>query len=430
MAAVLPAPTPSLAAPRPPGANRGCSAHLEARRGRTARVPQTFTCARELQRGVARPQRAGAGSPALAETHLDVQAAQDTPPASRPSFTEFLVGIRTEALARGIRQEIVDAALSNVEEPLSIVIERDRSQAETVLSLEKYLAGHVTAKAVKAGREGLARHRELLDQISVRYGVPPGIIVAIWGIESNFGRFSGVRPTIAALVTLAWDPRRSAFFRSELFSALEILNHGDIEAARMRGSWAGAMGQVQFMPSSYVKFAEDFDGDGRRDIWSSPPDVFASIGNYLKGNGWIAGETWGREVRVPGAAARRIGANVARRAGTCQATRDMTVALPMSEWQQSGVRLANGGALPTDAPDAALVSGASRHFLVHRNYDALIEYNCAHSYAVAVGLLASQVAATSPGPGVSKQAANAGAKKPKTRKRSRWKPRSPRASAV
>src|SRR6266853_5292508 len=247
---------------------------------------------------------------------------------SRPSFAEFLNGIKTEAVARGIRQEIVDTALSGIEEPSALVIERDRSQAETVQTLEQYLTQRVTANAVATGREMLARHRDLLDEIAATYDVPPPLIVSIWGFESNFGRFNGVRPTVAALATLAWDPRRSALFRRELFNALEILNRGDIDLARMRGSWAGAMGQVQFMPSSYLKFAEDFDGDGHRDIWRSTPDVFASIANYLKGKGWTAGESWGREVRVPAAALTRIRADVARRAGSCQATRDMTVAQP------------------------------------------------------------------------------------------------------
>jgi membrane-bound lytic murein transglycosylase B len=328
----------------------------------------------------------------IASAAPSARAAQE----SRPSFSDFLAGIRTEALARGIRQEIVDAALSDIEEPLPIVIERDRTQAETVLSLETYITRRLTPALVKAGRASFAKHRPLLDEVSRRYGVPPETIVAVWGMESNFGRFSGIRPTIAALATLAWDPRRSAFFRGELFSALEILDHGDIEVSRMRGSWAGAMGQVQFMPSSYVKFAEDFDGDGRRDIWSSPPDIFASIGNYLKGKGWIAGEIWGREVRLTDAAATRIRGTVARRAGTCQATRDMTVALPMEEWQSRGVRLPNGGALPIDAPDAALVSGSSRHFLVHHNYDALLDYNCSHSYAVSVGVLAGRLTGSDP----------------------------------
>ena len=166
-----------------------------------------------------------------------------------------------------------------------MVIERDRTQAETVLPLEKYLARQLQPEVIRAGaRRCSPRHRDAARSRSASAtACPSRIIVAIWGIESNFGRFSGVRPDHAALATLAWDPRRAAFFRGELFDALEILNRGDIDCRRMRGSWAGAMGQAQFMPSSYLKFAEDFDGDGRRDIWSTPADVFASIANYLKG---------------------------------------------------------------------------------------------------------------------------------------------------
>src|SRR5207253_5155020 len=166
--------------------------------------------------------------------------------------------LRAEAISRGIREDIVDEALGNIEEPLPVVIERDRTQAETVLPLERYLAQHLTPSTVRTGREMLDRHRTLLDEVSEHYGVPPSLIVSIWGIESNFGRFSGVRPTVAALATLAWDPRRSTLFRRELFDALEILNRGDIDLANMKGSWAGAMGQVQFIPSSYLKYAEDY----------------------------------------------------------------------------------------------------------------------------------------------------------------------------
>jgi membrane-bound lytic murein transglycosylase B len=240
-----------------------------------------------------------------------------------------------------------------------------------------------------------AKHRTLLERVGGRYGVSPRIIVGVWGLESNFGQFSGVRPTVAALATLAWDPRRSAFFRAELFDALDILNRGDIDLAHMRGSWAGAMGQVQFMPSSYLKFAEDFDGDGRRDIWSSPPDIFASIANYLKGHGWTANESWGREVKLTREVARRITNDIARRNGTCRATRDMTVALPLGRWEALGVRLPGGKALPKSDVQASLVSGATRHFLVYANYDALLDYNCAHSYAVGVALLGDAIA--SPG---------------------------------
>lgn len=319
--------------------------------------------------------------------------AQQATTDARPSFSEFLAGVRTEALARGIRADLVDQALSNIEEPLPIVLERDRTQAETVLSLETYLTRRLSPKRIRTGREMMARYRELLAQVAERYGVPPRMIVSIWGVESEYGRLSGIRPTIAALATLAWDPRRSTFFRGELFHALEILNRGDIDLPHLKGSWAGAMGQAQFMPSSYLKFAEDFDGDGRKDIWSTPGDVFASIANYLKGHGWSVDGTWGREVKVTPEAAKRITNDVGRRNGTCSATRDMTVALPVKRWQELGVRLPNGKPLPAVDHDASLVSGTTRRFLVYRNYDALLEYNCANSYAIGVALLGDRIAA-------------------------------------
>jgi membrane-bound lytic murein transglycosylase B len=316
-------------------------------------------------------------------------AAADAP--ARPSFAEFLAGVRTDALSRGIRPEILDEALGAVEEPLPVVIARDRTQAETILTLEKYVTRRLTQKFIKTAREMFERHRDLVDEIAEHYGVSSRILIAIWGIESNFGRFSGVRPTISALATLAWDTRRPVFFRGELLNALEILNRGDIAPSEMRGSWAGAMGQPQFMPSSYLRFAEDYDGDGRRDIWSSNADVFASIANYLKGHGWNAGERWGREVKISREADQRIANEVARRSGSCQATRDMTVSLPIITWQELGVRQANGHALPTTTESLALVSGTTRRFLVGSNYDALLDYNCAHSYAISVGLLADRV---------------------------------------
>jgi membrane-bound lytic murein transglycosylase B len=328
---------------------------------------------------------------------------------TRPSFSEWLAGVRSEALTLGIRQEIVDEALSNIDEPMPVILERDRTQAETVLSLESYVSRRLTPKFLKLAREKYADERALLDEVGGKYGVPPRIIAAIWGVESNFGRFSGVRPTITALATLAWDPRRATFFRGELFKALEILNRGDIEYANMRGSWAGAMGQVQFMPSSYLLFAEDYNGDGKRDIWSTPADVFASIGNYLKGRGWHAGETWGREVKITPEVTRTIVNDVERRNGTCQATRNMTVALPAKRWKELGVRSLSGKALPGDLPDAALVSGTKQHYLVFSSYDALLDYNCSHSYAITVGLLADRM-------GTAPAAATPAAKKSATRK--------------
>jgi membrane-bound lytic murein transglycosylase B len=323
----------------------------------------------------------------FAPAPLSSQAIPDANQA-RPSFSEWLLGVRAEALTRGIREDVLDEALSGLDEPLPIVLERDRAQAETVLTLEQYVARRVTPAFVATGREMLSRHRTLLEVVAARYGVPPTILVAIWGIESNYGRFTGVRPTVAALATLAWDPRRSTFFRNELFNALEILNRGDIELTYMRGSWAGAMGQVQFMPSSYLRWAEDHDGDGRRDIWTSTGDVFASIANYLKAHGWTPDEPWGHEVRLSVEVARRVAADVPRRDGTCRATRDMTSALPLDRWQELGVNLLRIRALPASL---SLVSGSSRRFLVGHNYDALLDYNCAHAYGISVGLLADAI---------------------------------------
>jgi membrane-bound lytic murein transglycosylase B len=338
--------------------------------------------------GVAQPFRAAS---AAGQTTTATTTTTTTTADTRPSFSEWLAGVRTEALSRGIRQDIVDEALSNIDEPLPVVLERDRAQAETVFSLETYISRRLTPSFMKLAREKYASQRALLAEVGDRYTVPPRIVAAIWGVESNFGRFSGVRPTIAALATLAWDPRRATFFRGELFQALEILNRGDIEPSRMRGSWAGAMGQPQFMPSSYLQFAEDYDGDGRRDIWSTPGDVFASIANYLKGRGWKAEETWGRRVKVTPEVARKIVSTVDRRTGTCQATRNMTAMLPAARWQALGVRLMNGKALPKDMRDAALVSGTKQHYLVFSSYDAILDYNCSHSYAITVGLLADRI---------------------------------------
>ena len=310
---------------------------------------------------------------------------------SRPSFSEWLRSVRAEALARGIRREIVDEALATVEKPERTVLERDRTQVETALTLEAYLARQLKPTVIATARQMFTRHSTLLKEVGERYSVSPRLIVAIWGLESNFGRVTGVRPTIGALATLAWDPRRSAFFRAELLSAIEILDLGDIDVAHMRGSWAGAMGQPQFMPSSYLKWAEDFDADGRRDIWSSPPDVFASIANYMKAHGWTAGQIWGREVKATREVAKTVARDVARRDGSCVARRNMTVALPMARWQELGLRLPSGDALPMTEFTASLVSGSSRQFLVYDNYEALLEYNCANSYAIAAGLLSDRI---------------------------------------
>lgn len=308
-----------------------------------------------------------------------------------PPFDAWLEGVRAEALARGFSAELVERAFEGLTAPEPSVVERDRSQAEFVLDLDRYLKRRLTPAMTRRGRALAAEHRALLARVGEAYDVQPRVVVAIWGLESNYGRFRGVRPTIAALATLAYEPRRAAFFRGQLFDALEIVRRGDIELDRLKGSWAGAMGQPQFMPSSYLAYAVDFDGDGRRDIWGSPPDVFASIANYLRAHGWSRATTWGREVVVPAAVAARVEAGVPFRAEGCRAVRELTEARGLAEWQALGVRRPGGGALPVAAIDASLLRVGGRAFLVYRNYEALLAYNCAHAYALSVALLSDRL---------------------------------------
>jgi membrane-bound lytic murein transglycosylase B len=311
------------------------------------------------------------------------------PPA--PPFPEWLAAVRAEAVSRGISQATVDRALDSLE-PLPVVLERDRSQAELTLTLDQYLARRLTRPIIRTAQRVAKQHDRLLKRVSARYGVPPGVIIAVWGLESNFGRFSGVRPTIATLATLAYDQRRAAMFREELFNALKILDSGDVEPAAMRGSWAGALGQPQFMPSSFLEFAQDFDGDGRRDIWKSTPDVFASIANYLSAHGWNKTQTWGREVKLP---ARLTPAQLEEAAplqtAGCLARRQMTIRLPLNKWSELGVRTMAGTPLPKTAIDASLISAGRRHFLLYPNYEAVLAYNCVHAYGLSVGLLSDKL---------------------------------------
>ncbi len=321
-----------------------------------------------------------------------IASAQDIAPVPPlpPPFSEWLAALRTEALSRGIRPEIVDAALADVEEPVETILERDRSQAEFTLQLDQYLKRRLTPRLIRTAQDLYTRQRTLLTEIGKKYGVSPRIVVAVWGLESNFGRFAGVRPTIPALATLAYDPRRATFFRSELFAALEIVNRGDIDLASLKGSWAGALGQPQFMPSSYLKYAQDYDGDGHRDIWSSPPDVFASVAYYLREHGWSERSTWGREVLVP-KAVRSVVTSVPAREEGCRAERVMSVPRTLTEWKKKGVRALGNKPLPAGTTNASLVSAGTRFFLVYDNYEAILAYNCAHTYALSVALLSDRL---------------------------------------
>lgn len=309
---------------------------------------------------------------------------------TRPDFSEFISSLKDQALAAGVSAATVESALAGIE-PLEIVVERDRSQAEVVLTIDQYVQRRLTRTFVRNAVEKHRENRQLLSAIAKKYGVPSSLIVAIWGMESNFGRFTGTRPIVQAVATLAWEGRRRAFFTTEFINALQILDQGYIEQERMKGSWAGAMGQTQFMPSSYLAHAQDYDGDGRRDIWGTLPDVFASIANYMTAYGWKNDQTWGREVKVPAGGATKLAASVGFRQSGCRAARELTVPVPLAKWQAMGVRTTTGKALPKVNRPASLLRAGAKSYLVYANYDSLLGYNCAHAYALAVGLLSDRI---------------------------------------
>jgi membrane-bound lytic murein transglycosylase B len=313
-----------------------------------------------------------------------------------PPFPEWLQAVREEALARGVTPATIESALRDIT-PVEQILSRDRSQAEFKETLTEYLERRIGVPTIRLGRTQRDTHATLLAKVQDAYKVPPHVLVAIWGLESNFGRFSGVRPIMPTLATLAYDNRRSAMFRGQLFDALAILDAGHIDLPRLKGSWAGAMGQPQFMPSSYRKYAVDFDGDGRRDIWASQADVFGSIGNYLATNGWVAGQAWGRAVKLP-ASTTALEAAAPLRTDGCRAAREMTERRSLSEWQTLGVRAADGADLPKADMVASLFRSDGASYLVYQNYEVFLSYNCAHAYAMAVARLSDRIADTDPLP--------------------------------
>jgi membrane-bound lytic murein transglycosylase B len=320
----------------------------------------------------------------LSRTH-----AQSPAESPRP-FQTWLADLIDEAGDRGFSEQLVAQTLYGLE-PLPRVIEADRSQAELNPGLERYLSTRLTRPVINNGRDMMRRHASLLGRIEREYEVQRRFVVAIWGMETRYGRIMGRTPVFRALATLAWEPRRADYFRGELFNALTMVQRGDIEAKTMTGSWAGAMGHSQFMPSSYLKFAEDFDNDGRRDIWKVP-DALASIANYLKGFDWRHDESWGREVRVSAAARERVTASVEMRKEGCYAVRNMSERRDLEDWAEFGIVRADGTPLPKADVEASLVTtGDNRTFLVYRNYEAILGYNCAHYYALSVAMLADRL---------------------------------------
>jgi membrane-bound lytic murein transglycosylase B len=300
--------------------------------------------------------------------------------AAEGDFAAFLAGVRRDAIAHGIRPATVDAAFRNAQF-LPRVIELDRKQPERTMTFTQYIAKVVTPQRKEDARRQLAENRVLLDAISRRYNVEPSVIVALWGLESDFGRLPGNFPTISALASLTYDGRRGAYFRSELMAALRILDQGHIRVEEMTGSWAGAMGGPQFMPSSFLDYAVDYDGDGRRDIWNSRGDVLASIANYIRGLGWRGGQSWGQDVLVP----RGFDPGVA---GLKAPQR------PTGEWNRLGVRTADAGPLPSRESEASLVmpEGADGPaLLVYPNFRAIMKWNPSTYFAVSVGYLADSI---------------------------------------
>lgn len=294
-------------------------------------------------------------------------------------FSRWVADFSTSARAAGITEETLRLAFDGVRF-IPRVTELDSAQPEFTRAVWDYLDSAVSAQRIGRGQDRLLQSRPAIDAAAARYGVPAEILVAIWGMESNYGSNTGDIPTIDALATLAFEGRREAWARGQLLAALKILQNRDIARAQMVGSWAGAMGQTQFLPSNFLAYAVDADGDGRRDIWGSLPDVMASTANFLASAGWQAGKPWGIEVRLP--------------PGFDLALADAEVRQPAAAWTDQGVRAMDGAPLPVLADSALLLPAGARGpaFLVGPNFRTILRYNNSTSYALAIGLLAQGLA--------------------------------------
>lgn len=327
--------------------------------GSTARPPSSVT-------GVAAP------APTTAQPAADASAD------AQLRLASWLADVRAQALAAGVRASTLDVALNGVQY-LPRVVELDGAQPEFTRPIWDYLDTAVSPQRVANGLEKQAQVQREAASAAARYAVPPEVLVAIWGMESNYGGNYGSTPTVDALATLGVDGRREAFARRELLAALTIIDQGDVDREHMIGSWAGAMGQTQFIPTSFLAYAVDADGDGKRDIWGSMADVMASTANFLGRSGWQAGQPWGAEVRLP--------------AGFDPALADPGGRRPSAQWAAMGVQAMNG-TLP-DLADAELLLPAGAQgpaFLVGPNFRTILRYNNSVSYALAVSLLSQRLA--------------------------------------
>ncbi|MBM7036557.1 lytic murein transglycosylase [Vibrio ulleungensis] len=300
-----------------------------------------------------------------------------------PEFNQYVSELKKEAIAKGYSQEFVDQAFSDVTfRPRAV--QADKNQPEKKLTLEEYLPRAVPNWKVKQANELFQEHYVELNRIGKQYDVQPRFIVALWGVESNFGRLQGSYNVIDALTTMSYEGRREAFFKQQLFAALDIVDQGHISFDKMKGSWAGAMGQPQFMPTSFLTYAVDGNNDGKIDIWSTPEDVFASAANYLSNEGWDGKYTWGRQVKAPaGLDPELLG-------------RQKDKAKTLTQWSELGVTNLRGGALPklnTDI-DAWLIAPDSldgRTYLVYQNYQTLMHWNRSYYFGLAVSHLADKI---------------------------------------
>ncbi|MBV9016059.1 MAG: lytic murein transglycosylase [Alphaproteobacteria bacterium] len=296
--------------------------------------------------------------------------------AAESDFNSFLAGLRRDALAQGVRPGTVDLAFRYIQY-LPHVIELDQHQPDHVLTFAEFIGKVVNPQRIEDARGHLAENWTLLQRVQQRFGVQPRFIVALWGVESDFGKTQGSYSVPAALATLAYEGRRGPMFRGELITALRILDQGHIRPENMLGSWAGAMGQCQFMPSTFLSYAVDFDGDGRRDIWNDRADVLGSIANYLARLGWRGNESWGREVAVP--------ANFDTRYTGLENRR------PIADWMRLGVRSLGAPLTGREAAEASLVLPdglGGRALLVFDNFRATMRWNKSVKFAAAVGMIA------------------------------------------
>jgi membrane-bound lytic murein transglycosylase B len=323
-------------------------------------------------------------------------SAADEAAAARPDFEEWLVEVRQEALDKGITPATVEAALGQVTQ-LERIIALDRNQPEFKQTYDAYLKARLSPWRVETGLRMMADHQATLAAVSQTYGIQPRFVAAIWGIETNYGTVELSYSVFDALATMAHEGRRESFFKAHLFAALTILDQGHAGMDLMKSSWAGAMGQPQFMPEIYLRYAEDFDGDGRRNIWTSKPDVFASIAKHLTDVGWLDDETWGRPVLMPEGGLPVAPAEMTELTPSKNCTR-FTKSLgawrSLADWQALGVRRLSHMDLPTRDIPAAFIppeDGGNKGYIVYRNFCTIMWYNASFKYAIGVGMLGDRI---------------------------------------